>query len=75
MAKHAPDAETVSVSLNRNGDLRFEVRDDGPGFAMNGSNPGSGLVNMRDRIEAVGGELAIRSRPGAGTEIVGTIPV
>ena len=75
VAKHAPDAETVSVSLNRNGDLRFEVRDDGPGFAMNGSNPGSGLVNMRDRIEAVGGELAIRSRPGAGTEIVGTIPV
>lgn len=75
VAKHAPDAETVSVSLNRNGDLRFEVRDDGPGFAMNGSNPGSGLVNMRDRIEAVGGELSIRSRPGAGTEIVGTIPV
>jgi signal transduction histidine kinase len=75
VAKHAPDAETVSVSLHRNGDLRFEVRDDGAGFNMNGSNPGSGLVNMRDRIEAVGGELAIRSRPGAGTEIVGTIPV
>jgi signal transduction histidine kinase len=75
VAKHAPDAKTVSISLNRNGDLRFEVRDDGPGFAMNGSNPGSGLVNMRDRIEAVGGELAIRSRPGAGTEVVGTIPV
>ena len=75
VAKHAPDAETVSVSLHRNGDLRFEVRDDGQGFSMNGSNPGSGLVNMRDRIEAVGGELAIRSRPGGGTEIVGTIPV
>ena len=75
VAKHAPDAETVSISLNRNGDLRFEVRDDGPGFAMNGSNPGSGLVNMRDRIEAVGGELAIRTRPGGGTEIMGTIPV
>ena len=75
VAKHAPDAETVSVSLHRNGDLRFEVRDDGPGFSMNGSDPGSGLVNMRDRIEAVGGELTIRSRPGAGTEVVGTIPV
>jgi signal transduction histidine kinase len=75
VAKHAPDAQTVSVSLQRNGDLCFEVRDDGPGFSTNGSNPGSGLVNMRDRIEAVGGELAIRSRPGAGTEIVGRIPV
>jgi signal transduction histidine kinase len=75
VAKHAPDAQTVSVLLQRNGDLRFEVRDDGPGFSTNGSNPGSGLLNMRDRIEAVGGELAIRSRPGAGTEIVGRIPV
>ena len=75
VAKHAPDAETVSVSLHRNGDLRFEVRDDGPGFAMNGAKPGSGLVNMHDRIDAVGGELAIRSRPGVGTEVVGTIPV
>jgi signal transduction histidine kinase len=32
-------------------------------------------MNMRDRIEAVGGEIEIHSSPGAGTEIVGRIPV
>jgi signal transduction histidine kinase len=74
VAKHAPDASAVTISLSRNGDLRFEVRDDGPGFVAE-SATGTGLVNMRDRIAAVGGELAIRSGPGAGTAVVGTIPV
>jgi signal transduction histidine kinase len=36
---------------------------------------GHGLVNMRDRTAALGGELEIRSTPGAGTMVVGTIPV
>jgi signal transduction histidine kinase len=75
VAKHAPEARSTSVTLHRNGDLRFEVRDDGPGFVTNGPNPGRGLMNMRDRIEAVGGEIEIHSSPGGGTEIVGRIPV
>jgi signal transduction histidine kinase len=75
VAKHAPEARSTSVTLHRNGDLRFEVRDDGPGFLTNGPSVGRGLTNMRDRIEAVGGEIEIHSIPGAGTEIVGRIPV
>ena len=75
VAKHAPEARSVSISLSRNGDLRFEVRDDGPGFVVDGGAPGAGLVNMRDRIAAVGGEIEIRSTPGTGTVVVGTIPV
>jgi signal transduction histidine kinase len=74
VAKHAPEASSVTISLNRNGDLRFEVRDDGPGFVLD-TTAGDGLVNMRDRMAAVGGELEIRSAPGAGTMVVGTIPV
>jgi signal transduction histidine kinase len=75
IAKHVPEPGSASVTLHRNGDLRFEVRDDGPGFVTNGWNAGRGLMNMRDRIEAVGGEIEIHSSPGAGTEIVGRIPV
>ena len=75
VAKHAPDATSVSISLSRNGDLRFEVRDDGPGFPVADGITGHGLVNMRDRVAAVSGELEIRSTPGAGTVVVGTIPV
>jgi signal transduction histidine kinase len=74
VAKHA-GASSVSISIQRNGDLRFEVRDDGAGFDLDGTPQGSGLTNMRDRMEAVGGELGIRSSRGAGTTIVGTIPV
>jgi signal transduction histidine kinase len=75
VAKHAHEARSASVTLHRNGDLRFEVRDDGPGFLTNGPSAGRGLTNMRDRIEAVGGKLEVHSSPGAGTEIVGRIPV
>ncbi len=75
VAKHAPDAGSVSILLNRNGGLRFEVRDDGPGFEVGDAAAGNGLMNMRDRIAAVGGELEIRSTPGAGTVVAGTIPV
>ena len=73
VAKHAPDANAVAISLERNGDLRFAVRDDGPGF--DDATTGSGLVNMRDRVAAVGGTLEIRTALGAGTEIVGSVPV
>jgi signal transduction histidine kinase len=75
VAKHAPEASGVAISLSRNGDLRFEVRDDGHGFAPDAVAPGDGLMNMRDRIAAVGGELEIRSAPGSGTTVIGTIPV
>jgi signal transduction histidine kinase len=75
VAKHAPDATSASIALSRNGDLRFEVRDDGPGFVVDEGAAGDGLMNMRDRLAAVGGELEIRSTPGSGTVVVGTIPV
>jgi signal transduction histidine kinase len=75
VAKHAPYATSASISLSRNGDLRFEVRDDGPGFVGDDGAGGAGLMNMRDRIAAVGGELEVRSTPGKGTVVIGTIPV
>jgi signal transduction histidine kinase len=33
------------------------------------------LQNMQDRLAARGGELRITSRPGAGTEIRGSLPL
>jgi signal transduction histidine kinase len=74
VAKHAAGATAVQISLHRDGELRFEVRDDGPGFTAESERGGSGLVNMHDRIEAVGGRLEVRSRPGTGTVVVGRIP-
>jgi signal transduction histidine kinase len=75
VAKHAPRATSVDISLWRNGDLRFEVSDNGPGFDTVNGREGSGLVNMRDRLAAVGGSLALTSALGEGTSVTGTIPV
>jgi signal transduction histidine kinase len=73
--KHAAGVETIAVSLGVEGDLRFEVRDDGAGFAEEEVASGAGLTSMRDRLAAVGGLLTIQAAPGAGTSISGVVPL
>jgi signal transduction histidine kinase len=75
-AKHARATApvSVSVSVRRRQDLHFEVRDEGPGFAPADVPAGGGLVNMRERIAAVGGKLRVRSSPGNGATVIGDIP-
>jgi signal transduction histidine kinase len=74
IAKYAnPSIARIRLAQN-NGDLTFEVTDDGTGFDPAEAH-GSGLTNMRDRFEALGGSLLIRSRPGAGTAVTGSVPV
>jgi signal transduction histidine kinase len=72
-AKHS-GACTVVVSLTTDrGYLRLTVRDDGTGMTRP-SSAGAGLGNMRDRIEAVGGELTYDSAPGSGMSVVAVVP-
>jgi len=73
-AKHAGEGATVTVNLAEQGRiLTFEVADDGQGYEAAGELTSMGLQNMSDRIGALGGELTIRSVPGAGTTISGSI--
>jgi signal transduction histidine kinase len=58
-----------------NGDLQFEVADDGSGFDSLKAAGGAGLTNMRDRLGAVGGTITVESAPGAGTRVRGVVPV
>jgi signal transduction histidine kinase len=75
VAKHA-NASRVSVWLaEQNGHLVFGVEDDGMGFDPSIAIQGSGLSNLADRVEALGGTLEIRSAPGAGTTVSGRVPV
>ena len=74
-AKHAHGASAAVIDLSGIESLRIEVRDDGAGFDVATALPGSGLVNMRDRLSAVDGELTTVSSPGAGTRLIITIPV
>ena len=76
VAKHAgPDATTM-LTLEADGDdLCFCVHDSGIGFDPEDAPPGNGLMNMRDRIEAVGGTLKVNARRGRGTTVRGRVTV
>ncbi|WP_346279691.1 GAF domain-containing protein [Pseudonocardia sp.] len=72
-AKHA-DASVVDVRVSTGqGQLWVEIRDDGRG----GADPtgGSGLVGLKDRVEALGGRLGVQSVPGAGTTVQAELPL
>jgi signal transduction histidine kinase len=73
-AKHS-GAGTVRIDLvDEAGSLRCVVEDDGAGFDARTAAAGTGLSNMRDRVEAAGGTLAIGSAPGRGTRVVALLP-
>jgi signal transduction histidine kinase len=73
-AKYA-EASTVVVQLREDGDeLAFSITDDGRGFDPNTVARGSGLQNMVDRVVALGGDVEVRSQPGHGTAVSGTVP-
>jgi len=70
------DASLAVVELGeQDGEVRFDVRDDGRGFDRDAVELGSGMRNMQDRLAAIGGSLEIRSAPGTGTSVEGRVPV
>ncbi|HET9140353.1 sensor histidine kinase, partial [Actinophytocola sp.] len=72
--RHA-DATGVQVDLvGRNGVVVLAVTDDGCGFDPEATGRRLGLVSMRERARAVGGRLAVRSAPGAGTTVRLEVP-
>jgi signal transduction histidine kinase len=74
--KHAGEEARLTVTVTESdGELRFEVADDGPGFDVAAAAQGHGFVNMRDRLGAIGGTLEVQSAPGEGTRVRGRIPV
>jgi signal transduction histidine kinase len=72
-AKHAA-ASAVDILIERaDGELTVQVRDDGVGGAD--ATRGSGLVGLRDRVEAVGGTMTLDSPARAGTVLTVRLPV
>lgn len=72
-AKHARATEvTVHVRADDHA-LHLTVADDGVGGAD--SSAGSGLIGLKDRVEAVSGDLDVRSATGAGTTVTVRIPL
>jgi signal transduction histidine kinase len=71
--KHA-DASSIHVDLEgADGEVCVTINDDGHGGAELGG--GSGLVGLKDRVEALSGTMRLASPTGVGTSLRVTIPV
>jgi PAS domain S-box-containing protein len=70
------EANNVLLSLvQKNGYLVLKIEDDGEGFDMlEVKSTSFGLVGMRERLQAVGGEMEIISEHKKGTSVVAFIP-
>jgi signal transduction histidine kinase len=75
IAKYA-QAKHVSISVQVvDGRVEVIVKDDGVGFDTSVKRPMShGLLGMRYRVEAEGGQMALQARPGEGTQIRASLP-
>ncbi len=72
--RHAPGA-AVDVELRYAGDgLRLRVRDNGPGPPPGPPSGGHGLLGMRERAAAVGGQLSTSAASGGGFLITARLP-
>jgi signal transduction histidine kinase len=75
VARHAAAARAV-VDLDYRADaLVVQVDDDGPGSARSGASTGKGIVGMRERVHALGGELEVGATAGRGFRVRARIPL
>ena len=77
--RHAPGATVTLQAECPDNQLLIRIGDDGPGFdpeqLLRASNQGLGLAGLRERIESLGGDFTIRSKPGEGTTITLSMPL
>jgi signal transduction histidine kinase len=73
VARHS-QAGNVTVELAReDNEIILTVEDDGAGFDMGRVEKGVGLDSMRERLEAIGGQLEISSQRSSGTRVMARV--
>jgi two-component system, NarL family, sensor histidine kinase UhpB len=73
VARHA-QAKHVVLVLSANADFHVQIHDDGNGFDVQQPKTGMGLNGMRERCQALGGQLLLVTQPGAGVRYTLTFP-
>jgi PAS domain S-box-containing protein len=74
-ARRHSEARNVEVGLRTDDEaILIVVADDGRGFDPGSAKAGVGLSGMRERVEALGGKIEVRSRPGEGTRVTARVP-
>jgi signal transduction histidine kinase len=79
VVKHAGEARAQVVLGYGDQEVRVEITDDGRGAATSASDGrverGHGLIGMRERVAAFGGNLEVGPRPGGGFRVVARLPL
>jgi signal transduction histidine kinase len=71
-----PDAPPPKVTVRGDEEaLVFEVVEDGAQPRAGSAGSGNWINGLRDRVEALGGQLTVRSEPGLGVRVSGSLPV
>ena len=78
--KHAQATKILVTAVKANGSLSVTIVDDGQGFDISANKSLQdlqhwGLINMRERAEALGGQFNIESEVGKGTRLLVSIPI
>ncbi|MCB5161097.1 cache domain-containing protein [Marinomonas algarum] len=74
--KHANATQITLKVLSSDEFVMFDCTDNGEGFSQKPAlRSGIGLVNMRERLELVGGEFKLDSQPGQGTKVHALLPL
>jgi signal transduction histidine kinase len=74
ISKHA-HATQVKIDIQMlNSELHLVIQDNGQGFEWQQNQTGFGLQGMRERVLALGGQLAIASAAGKGCQITVNFP-
>jgi two-component system sensor histidine kinase UhpB len=75
VSRHAQASEvSVDLDVRQDGSARLVVADDGCGFDPSVVRLGLGLLGMRERVEALSGQLALTAKPGSGVCVAVDVP-
>jgi signal transduction histidine kinase len=77
VTRHAPASRSVTVTIAHDPrQVSVEITDDAPATGHHrGIGGGYGLVGMRERVEALGGQLRAGPRPPAGWSVAASLPI
>lgn len=72
--KYAEASEIIIALSIKNNSFHLSIKDNGKGFDQETAKSGIGLINIRNRVEALSGSLNITTSPGKGCCIDISLP-
>jgi two-component system, NarL family, sensor histidine kinase LiaS len=74
-ARHSRASQvTIHLAWPSAGEVSLTISDNGQGFMLQAAPAGLGIQSMGERVEELGGQFDLQSRPSAGTTIIVRLP-